>query len=149
MDYKNKRAGGGALGGLRVDCSAHLTADRLQAKAQPDLLTRLRFEVPVFRDYLPLAVGIREALHAAFLDAPRSAVVHALVRHCRSDRYLRSIAAGGPRYALDGAQSGEVPQEHRVAAVLVLARRSEKSVKPPIPKVVSTSPVLRLARRLA
>jgi sRNA-binding protein len=69
-----------------------------------------------------------------------------LVRHCRSDRYLRStIAAGGPRYALDGAQSGEVAQ----SLVLVLARRSEKAVKPPIPKVVSRSPVLRLARRRA
>jgi hypothetical protein len=149
MDYKNKRAGGGALGGLRVDCAAHLTPDRPQAKARPDLLTRLRFEVPVFRDYLPLALRIREALHAAFPDATRTAVIHALAMHGRCDNYLKAIAAGGARYALDGAPSGEVSQAHRVAAVLRLARRSEKSVKPPIPKVVSTSPVLRLARRRA
>jgi sRNA-binding protein len=38
-------------------------------------------------------------------------------------RYLEAIAAGGPRYALDGTTSGEVREEHRAAAVLVLKRR--------------------------
>ena len=145
---RNERApGDGALGALRVagNYDTHHTPDRPQDKASDRfraLLTALRTEYPVFREY---RLGTRAAMYAASPGVTHKTLNCALAMHCRCDNYLQY----GPRYALDGAQSGEVAQEHRVAAVLVLARRSEKSVKPPIPKVVSTSPVLRLARRRA
>ena len=54
----------------------------------------------MFRDYLPLAIEIREAVYAAWPDVPRTAVSHALARHCRSDRYLQGIA--GQRHGFVG-----------------------------------------------
>jgi len=94
------------------------------------LLTALRVEYPVFREYRPLAIGIRAAMYAASPGVAHKLIDGALSLHCRCDNYLKAIAAGGPRYGLDGAPSGEVSEEHRVAAVLVLARRSEKASAP-------------------
>lgn len=42
-----------------------------------------------------------------------------------TDRYLGLIAAGRPRYSIDGANLGVATDAHRAAAVLVLAHRAE------------------------
>jgi hypothetical protein len=131
---RNERApADGALGGLRVSTDdTHHTSDHPQGKSQRDrtsaLLTALRVKYRVLAEYRPLAIGIRAEAYAASPGVTHKAINYAPAMHCRCDNYLQY----GPRYALDGAQSGEVAQEHRVAAVLGLARRSEKSVKPPI-----------------
>jgi sRNA-binding protein len=99
-----------------------------------------------------LNIGIHEALYQALSGASRTLVRKVLARHCAKSEYLQALAAGGARYGLDGSVCGEVAEPHRVAAILVLASRSEKSVKapatrpPPSAKRVETRPVLRLAR---
>lgn len=135
MDHRNERAPGpGRWGDLRVPTDdTHHTPDRPQGKTSDRaraLLTALRAEYPVFREYLPLAIGIRVAVYAAAPGVTRETINCALAMHCRCDNYLKAIAAGGSRYALDGTPSGEVSEEHRTAAVLVLARRSEKASAP-------------------
>lgn len=91
------------------------------------LLNSLRAEYPVFNQYLPLVIGIQSAVSAALPDAHVRSIGRALAMHCHTDRYLRSIVAGGPRYALDATVCGEVSVAQRVAAVLVLARRADRT----------------------
>ena len=106
------------------------------------LLTALRLEYPVLGEYRPLSIGIRTVLHAVLPGETHNKTINrVLAMHCRSDRYLRALAAGGLRYALDGTPSGEVSEEHRAAAALLLARRAQRSkVQPPAPR----RPVLSL-----
>jgi ProP effector len=120
MNTRNDRApGDGALGGLRVaDCDTHHATDRPQDKAHGRaraLLTALRAKYPVLGEYRPLAIGTHAEAYAAAPGVTRKTIASALSLHCHSDAYLQAIAAGGPRYALDGAPSGEVCKEHRVA----------------------------------
>lgn len=121
-----------------------------QGKPQRDraraLLTALRAEYPVLAEYRPLAIGIRAAVYAASPGVTRKTINIALAMHCRCDNYLQSIAAGGPRYALDGASCGEVTEAHRAAAVLALTRRSEKPPRAPRHEASANLPLLRLAR---
>jgi len=42
-----------------------------------------------------------------------------------TDRYLELLAAGGPRYSIDGAHLGPATEAHRAAAILMLFRRAE------------------------
>ena len=135
MTARNERApGDGALWGLRVPTDdRHHTPDRPQGKTSDrarDLLTALRVEYPVFREYRPLAIGTRAAMYAASTGVTRKTLNGALSLHCRCDNYLKAIAAGGARYGLDGSQIGTVSEGHRTAAVLVLARRAEKASAP-------------------
>ena len=121
-----------------------------QGKPQCDraraLLTELRGRYPVLGAFRPLSIGIRAAVQAAVPGVAHKLIDGALALHCHSDAYLQAIAAGGPRYVLDGTPSGEVSEEHRAAAVLVLVRRKEKAIKPPSPPRVLPVPLLHMAK---
>ena len=159
MDSTNDRARGQpGAGGTAVSWDDRDPITTPQGKSQRDhtsaLLITLRAEHRVLAEYRPLSLGIRAAVHAAATGVTGRIVNCALARHCRCDNYLKALAAGGPRFGLDGAPSGEVSEEHRAAAVLLLHRRAKKAVKPPKPPRVAVAgaaprlpvPLMRLAR---
>lgn len=92
------------------------------------LLADLRERYPAaFRTPpVPLAIGtdhaLREALSGSgYGDEVRST---ALAIWCSQPEYHRAVAAGGPRYALDGTVAGEVSESQAEHA----RRRLEKAV---------------------
>jgi hypothetical protein len=138
MDHKNDRARGQpGAGGTAVSWDDRDPITTPQGKTQRDrtsaLLITLRAEHRVLAEYRPSVLGIRAAVHAAAPGVRGCA----LARPCRCDNYLKALAAGGPRFA----PSGEVSEENRAAAVLILSRRAEKAVKPP-----QVTRLLRLAK---
>ena len=99
-----------------------LPPEKPQRDRTSALLTALCGEYSVLSGYRPLSLGIRTAVHAAVPCVTSRIVNCALARHCRCDHYLKALAADGPRFGLDGVPSGEVSEEHRAAAVLILSR---------------------------
>ena len=80
----------------------------------------------VFRDAQPLAIGIHKSVMAAHPGLDKDAVRKALQLHTASTRYLKAVAAGGARYGLDGAASGEVTPEQKKLAADSLRERFRK-----------------------
>jgi sRNA-binding protein len=101
------------------------------------LLDRLSAELPVLAEYRPLAIGIHVAMQAAEPGTSPEVVRAALAIHTGHPRYLQALAAGGPRYALDGTVCGEVAESHREAARAKLDRA---------PAVAAARPVLGLSK---
>ena len=56
----------------------------------------------------PLKVGIREDVAARYPAADPAAIARWLRGWTGTEQYRRQIAAGGPRYDLDGHQAGEI-----------------------------------------
>ena len=83
----------------------------------------------VFRDAQPLAIGIHKSVMAAHPGLDKDAVRKALQRHTASTRYLKAVAAGGARYGLDGAASGEVTPEQKKLAADGLRERFRKQAE--------------------
>lgn len=83
----------------------------------------------VFRDAQPLAIGIHKSVMAAHPGLDKDAVRKALQRHTASTRYLKAVAAGGARYGLDGAASGEVTPEQKKLAADSLRERFRKQAE--------------------
>ena len=75
---------------------------------------------------LPLAFGVDKALAAAWPDMTRSSVRRFLGCYCGSPTYLRALAAGGPRYNLDGSTEGEVSGADRANAIERLAALKQR-----------------------
>jgi RNA chaperone ProQ/FINO-like protein len=63
----------------------------------------------------PLAIGCNRQLRAA-LAIPWSQVDAVLWWWTRRPEYHAAVAAGGPRYNLDGTEAGVVAEEHRAMA---------------------------------
>ena len=66
---------------------------------------------------LPLAIHTDKALSAAWPDMSKSSVLKFLRCHFGSPSYLKALAAGGPRYDLDGSVIGEVSATDRADAI--------------------------------
>ena len=81
----------------------------------------------------PLAVGIWDQLVSDLNQKgePIDWLKNAIRQWCRSDKYLKHIARGGPRYGFGGEQ-GEVTEDQQHSAKLFLKKR-KSSVKNPIP----------------
>lgn len=71
----------------------------------------------------PLALGIHEAIQAALPDHPHVQIHDFLAWWTTRNRYLSAVAAGGPRYGLDGKPGAEVSEEHQRIAAGMLAKR--------------------------
>lgn len=77
-------------------------------------------------EFVPLKLGIFQDLLARHPEHfERARLKAALAVHTRSARYLQSIAAGKPRYSLDGEAVGAVAPEHVYLALLELFRRRQ------------------------
>lgn len=71
----------------------------------------------------PLAIGIDKLLRSQ-LGLTLRQVSYFLSHWTRRDRYLRALAAGGPRYGLDGAECGVVEDRAIAHAQAELTRRA-------------------------
>ena len=92
------------------------------------LLKGLQDKFQVFRDYMPLAIGIDKQLLAQEVDLNRKTLRLALGMHTNSFRYLKSMESAKQRFNLDGSDGGEVPEEHRKHASEILRERFKKEV---------------------
>lgn len=80
---------------------------------------------PVFAQVKPLALGTRERLVERHPDLDPRLVKHALVKHCKRPRYLKTLASDPRRYDLDGNPQGEVTGEQRDKAKTDLEKHHE------------------------
>ncbi|TDV34041.1 ProQ/FINO family protein [Paraburkholderia caballeronis] len=84
---------------------------------------------PTFRDRLPLKIGVIDDLCARHPDLERTVLVAVLKRHVNHPRYHERVAAGGPRYELDGTPSAGpgIDPSHIARANAALARQKAKA----------------------
>ncbi|MXR36155.1 ProQ/FINO family protein [Craterilacuibacter sinensis] len=89
----------------------------ISKKKQTEMIAgHLYTSYPVFKQFKPLAIGIHEALGAALPQYEAQLIGRVLSNHCRKPRYLKSVARGGKRFALDGKPAGVVSDEEKAAA---------------------------------
>lgn len=84
---------------------------------------------PVFRDCLPLAVGIHKALRERMPELNRNQLRTVLQMHTASTRYLKALSQGETRYDLDGAAAGAITAEQRQQALDTLRERFRKGAE--------------------
>ena len=84
---------------------------------------------PTFRERLPLKIGVIDDLCARHPDLERTLLVAVLKRHVNHPRYHERVAAGGPRYELDGtvSEGPGIEPAHIARANAALARQKAKA----------------------
>ena len=90
------------------------------------LLKEFQEKFAVFRECMPLAIGIDKQLIARLPQLDRKVLRTALGIHTNSLRYLRVMAKATVRLDLDGNTSGEVTETHRTHASTILQERIKK-----------------------
>ena len=93
------------------------------------LIKTLQEQYAVFRDCLPLAIGIDKQLLAQQPDLSRKALRLALRSHTMSTRYLKEMEKGTQRLNLDGSPAGDVTDENRQHASELLKERFKKQAE--------------------
>ncbi|MBK7542837.1 MAG: ProQ/FinO family protein [Candidatus Competibacteraceae bacterium] len=83
----------------------------------------LRERFLVLAEFKPLKLGVHRDLRAALDGVSGVKIGKALLCHTNHGRYLETLAAGGPRYALDGFEVGAVSLKERKRAAARLKRR--------------------------
>lgn len=91
------------------------------------LLKQLEQNYSVFRNAVPLAVGIDKAIIARMPDIDRKVLRIALGMHTRSVRYLKVMEKSPTRFDLDGNPAGELPESHRFHASQMRKERVAKA----------------------
>lgn len=108
---------------------SNTTNDEQQKTSPRGLLKQLQEKFGVFRDYQPLAIGIDKQIIAAMPDVDRKTLRIALGIHTGSNPYLKRLRDADKRFGLDGAEGGEVSEEHRTHAKTVLDERRKKAIE--------------------
>jgi len=90
------------------------------------LLKEFQEKFAVFRECMPLAIGIDKQLIARLPQLDRKVLRTALGIHTNSLRYLRVMAKATVRLDLDGNTSGGVTETHRTHASTILQERIKK-----------------------
>lgn len=93
------------------------------------LIKTLQENYAVFRDCLPLAIGIDKQLQARQPELNRKTLRIALGLHTNSLRYLKSMEKATRRFDLDGNTGEEVSEAHRAHAAEVLKERFRKDAE--------------------
>ena len=93
------------------------------------LLKELQEKYAVFRDYLPLAIGIDKQLIALSPDTNRKTLRIALGMHTNSLRYLKGMEKATHRFDLEGNSADEVTEVHRTHATETLRERFKKNAE--------------------
>lgn len=93
------------------------------------LLKRLQSEFTVFRDCLPLAIGIDKQLLARLPDIERKTLRIALGIHTNSMRYFKVMEKASVRFDLDGNTADEVTEAHRTHATESIRERLKKEAE--------------------
>lgn len=92
-------------------------------KAARQLLRELEGQFPVFRDALPLAIGIDKQLLARRPEIERKILRIALRLHTQSVRYLKGVEKAATRFDLDGQPGDALDDAHRAHAAERLRER--------------------------
>lgn len=105
------------------------TPTPISAPAQParTLLKELQGKFAVFREYMPLAIGIDKQLRARLPELDRKVLRAALGIHTNSLRYLKGMEKATVRFDLDGNAADEVAETHRAHASEILRERFKKA----------------------
>ena len=90
------------------------------------LLKDFQEKFAVFRDHLPLAIGVDKQLIALYPELSRKTLRMALGMHTNSLRYLKAMEKAKTRFDLDGNAADEVTDLHRSHASTVLRERFKK-----------------------
>ncbi len=93
------------------------------------LLKELQTQFPVFRDCLPLAIGIDKQLLIRLPDLNRKELRVALGMHTHSLRYLKSMEKATVRLNLDGEVADAIPSAHREYASEIIRERLKKQAE--------------------
>jgi ProP effector len=99
------------------------------AQSARTLLKELQEKFEVFREYLPLAIGIDKQLIGQLPDVSRKSLRTALGIHTNSLRYLKVMEKATARFNLDGTQADEVTDVHRTHAATTLKERFKKNAE--------------------
>ena len=93
------------------------------------LLATLSAAFRVFRDCLPLAIGIHKVIKERLPDMDPQQLKVAMRMHTASTRYLKVLSQADTRFDLDGAPAGEVTAEQRQQALDTLRDRFRKKAE--------------------
>lgn len=93
------------------------------------LLKEFQENIAVFRDCLPLAIGMDKQLIAQNPDVNRKALRTALSIHTNSLRYLKGMEKATVRFNLDGTEADQVTDVHRAHATTTLKERFKKNAE--------------------
>lgn len=93
------------------------------------LLNELQEKFQIFRDYLPLAIGIDKQLIERMPEVNRKRLRIALSMHTNSLRYLKTLEKAASRYNLDANPTDALTDEHRKHAADVLKERYKKNAE--------------------
>jgi ProP effector len=99
------------------------------AQSARALLKEFQEKFEVFRDCMPLAIGIDKQLIARIPGIDRKVLRIALGMHTNSTRYLRRMAKATNRVDLDGNSKDEITEAHRTHAADVLKERAKKEAE--------------------
>lgn len=87
------------------------------------VLETLAASFSVFRDGLPLAIGIHKTIRERLPEIEPQQLRAAMRIHTASTRYLKALSQAAVRVDLDGGPAGEVTAEQRQQAVDTLRER--------------------------
>lgn len=93
------------------------------------LLRELQGQYPVFRDSLPLAIGIDRQVLSVRPDTERKPLRMALRYHTTSLRYLKGFDQAATRFNLDGSTAEEITSEHRAHAAQMAHERQQREAE--------------------
>lgn len=93
------------------------------------LIKELQEKFNVFRDFLPLAIGIDKQLFGQRPDVSRKVLRTALGIHTNSLRYLKAMEKATVRFNLDGTEADQVTEVHRAHATTMLKERFKKNAE--------------------
>ena len=93
------------------------------------LIKELQAQFAVFRDYLPLAIGIDKQIRERMPQVEKKVLRSALGIHANSFRYLKNMEKATTRFDLEGNSVGEVSEEHRNHARETLRERAKKDAE--------------------
>ena len=96
------------------------------AQTPQALIKALQAQFAVFRDYLPLAIGIDKQIRERLPEVNRKTLRTALGMHAKSFRYLKGMEKATQRFDLDGNSVADVSEEHRTHAKDTLRERARK-----------------------
>lgn len=105
------------------------TPNPLPGQNARQLLKDLQAQFPVFRDCLPLAIGIDKQLMTRLPAIERKPLRVALGIHTHSLRYLKTIEKAAVRVDLDGNPADEVTPTHRSHASELIKERLKKQAE--------------------
>lgn len=84
----------------------------------------------VWRDYLPLAIGVDKTVFKlvndeCFPGASKKVVQKVLKRHTHHGRYLQAMVQGGGRFHLDGTEEGSINGYQQQLAAEMMQQREQ------------------------